>query len=138
MLIVTYNPDSTSRWTAVADGYVDELVDDLVSLNKDQQFKDYTFLDLKNNRVDMTMEYSTENIFTGLRLAVVQGRLDHNLIKFRFNGADVIVNEFGAITKWPNGFCDSNTNKSVEIIKLAMKKRNEKMTLQKAKMLGLT
>jgi len=80
---------------------------------------------LKNSGLPLMTEYSTENIFTYARFQVVAGHIFDDEIVFVFEGKEIRVNRFGAITEWPNGFCDSVVRMCEDIMTLAMKKRKQ-------------
>jgi len=46
--------------------------------------------------------------FDALRLMIVEGRLDADDVRFEFNGEQVVVNRYGAVKDWPEGFLDEH------------------------------
>ena len=66
---------------------------------------------------DIPFYYSTSNIFTRLRLAVVEGEIPHSQILFYFKGESLKVNRYGAIKEWPDGFCDYEMRMAESIFK---------------------
>lgn len=102
MIRLTYD---ALRGEAVPDGKVTQLVSDMIL------GKPYSGM------------YSTENVFNGVRLAIVLGLISHDCVEFRFKGEVIAVNEYGAIKDWPVGFCDYNTDTASTILTCAMAKR---------------
>jgi hypothetical protein len=83
--------------------------------------------DKLNKIPDFNFCVSTSILFSVIRLAIVKGELDYKQIKFKFEDKIISINEYGAITDWPNGFADLDISLSQDILQLAMKKRkNEK------------
>lgn len=110
MITIIYDPTSG---VAVADGEVNWHVSHIVE-------------DIKRGKeYDTDPRYSTSNIFTALRLAIVKGNIHHRDIVFQYNNQNIPVNSWGAIVDWPEGFCDSELRASEEILCLAHKKIKE-------------
>lgn len=40
------------------------------------------------------------------RLAVVQGKISHEELRFKFKDEIITVHENGSLSHWPKGFCD--------------------------------
>ena len=78
-------------------------------------------------------KFSTENIFTAIRLAVVQGIINHDEIVFKFGNEKINVNKFGAIPNCPKGFCDLNVSLSEAILRTVYLKKFEKLKLGETK-----
>lgn len=76
--------------------------------------------------VEIDLWFSTENIFSRLRLAIAQSILPCEKIIFvNFDDAEIYINRFGAIPNWPNGFCDYNINIAGKIMRTAFKRKAE-------------
>lgn len=79
---------------------------------------------VKDNEVYFS--FSTENIFTRIRLGIVKGEIDFPIM-FAFytkeENFEFSPNKYGAIVNWPKGFCDSVVRMCEEILILATKKR---------------
>lgn len=79
---------------------------------------------LNNHRItDMTFKISTSPPFEAIRLAIVEGKIDFNKIQFLFNGRIITINKYGAITDWPDGFCDLSCIMAENILRGAFKIR---------------
>lgn len=76
---------------------------------------------------DWHYTFSTENIFTAVRLAIVQGLIHHHSVQFAYEDKVFMANEYGAISKWPDGFCDQTVKMATEIARTA----NRKLTQQR-------
>lgn len=98
----------------VNDFYVDDYVDSII--------KDY-----KKGDAFPIYHFSSSNVFTRLRLAIVNGDISYNEVVFVFEGKDLIINQYGTINNWPNGFCDSETRDCGKILKLAIEKKKAKL-----------
>ena len=102
MIIVEYDPDYGD---AVRDGDVESEVEAI--LNGGGRYA-----------------FATENIFQALRLAVLRDMIDWRDIAFRFNGQDLLLNEYGnLVDKWPPGFLDQSMEQSEALLKEAIAKR---------------
>lgn len=70
---------------------------------------------------------STSLPFDIIRREIVKGKIFHDQVKFRFNGEDININKYGAITDWKKGFCDKDTDVCEEILRTALElSRKEK------------
>jgi len=69
---------------------------------------------------------ANEAPINALRLAIAEGKIDHTKVEVWFNGNQVIINEYGAIAHWPDGFCDINGTLSEKILIAALFKRKAK------------
>lgn len=84
---------------------------------------------LKNGEtLNETYHVSTSLPFDYIRLAIVEGHIDCEHVLFQYNDGngniqDIKVNEYGAITDWPDGFCDRHIDIAEKILKEATKKR---------------
>ena len=76
-----------------------------------------------SNNADEHIYYSTENIFNRVRLAIVNGEIDPNDIRFVFEENVFSVNKYGAIPNWPKGFCEANIDMAEKIMRKALKIR---------------
>jgi len=74
--------------------------------------------------------YSTENIFTRIRLEIISGNISCDNIQFEYEGENLPVNRFGAIMNWPNGFCDVNIRMSESILRKAINKKKLERNLE--------
>lgn len=111
-IILEYDPEFPF---SIPDGKIEEEVSDIIS-----------FQQCGNNFLRI---YGVENIFSAIRLAIAEGRLNHNGVFFTFRGKNYSLNEYGKMETWPDGFCDFNINNSEKILRAVMKKykeRNEK------------
>ena len=88
---------------------------------------------LKDAGMPLMTKFSTENIFTYIRLQIDLGNLDCNDVEFSYNGEVFRANEYGAIPDWPNGFCDYNIGLCEQILTTTMKKYKKKEEEAKAK-----
>lgn len=50
--------------------------------------------------------YSTANIFHRVRLGVALGEIDYQAVAFVWNDEVLLINEFGSLDLWPEGFLD--------------------------------
>lgn len=66
---------------------------------------------------DMTVYVSTENIITAFKMLVAEGHIPHTEIKFKFMDEVITVDEFGALSHYPIGFCDIETDNLFRIFK---------------------
>lgn len=74
---------------------------------------------------EVVKPYSTSNIFTAIREKIACGELDPTTICFRYNEQDIVINKYGAIPEWPEGFCDIESTMAESIIRHAMEKRKK-------------
>jgi hypothetical protein len=81
----------------------------------------YKVLHYKNS--DKVFCVSTSIAITAVRLEIVKGNLDCSKVVFKFGDKLLYANEYGAITNWPQGFCDTETRLCEEILRLAMAKK---------------
>jgi hypothetical protein len=72
-----------------------------------------------------TLFYSTDNIFNRIRLGILEDEIDCNEIRFEFNGEEIVINHYGAIRHWPNGFCNLSGNMAEKILLGSFKKYEE-------------
>lgn len=70
----------------------------------DHAVNDYILSLSKNEKVVV----STENVIHAAILLYLDGKIDKP--KFMFEGKEVIVNKYGAIHQWPDGFSDFQMN----------------------------
>lgn len=117
MITFTYDP---INGRAIPDGQVENEWNRIVRL--------------KDSGLPLMTEYSTENIFTYARFQVVAGHIFDDEIVFRFEDKDIHINRFGAITEWPEGFCDSVVRMCEDILTLATKKSKEERARELAAM----
>ena len=116
MILVRY-----AEWgTAVPDKGVQnwaKMIQSAIEINRGNKNRDVVFC------------VSNSLPFTFLRLLIVQGKINHQEIKFLYHNGDkdlhVSVNEYGAITDWPTGFCDMEQDVVEELLKTAMNKRHQ-------------
>jgi hypothetical protein len=69
--------------------------------------------------------YSTENIFSRVRLGIVSGDISPDEIRFFYEGELIKINKYGAILHWPKGFLDLCIDLSEKIIRKAIEKIKE-------------
>lgn len=69
---------------------------------------------------DHKFYYSTSNIFSRVRKAIVEGDMDCTTIQFEFDDEVLPINKYGALLKWPNGFCDTEIRMAEDILRGAM------------------
>lgn len=72
---------------------------------------------------DHTFVVSTSIPIYAVRLSIVLGEIDFNKIVFKYSNEVFQANKYGAIEKWPFGFCDLETRIAEDILRYAMKKR---------------
>lgn len=74
-----------------------------------------------NSKLDYGYGFSTENVFLGIRLAIVQYRLDYQLVQFAMNSSVWLLNHWGEpISGWAPGFCDFSATMNERILKSMM------------------
>jgi hypothetical protein len=56
---------------------------------------------------DVTLVCSTENLFTRVRVGIVQGDISHTDVLFRWQGLEFQPDKNGRIDHWPEGFLDT-------------------------------
>ena len=71
-------------------------------------------------------DVSTENAISRIRLAIVRGELPLEDVEIQFEGQPVVVNEWGVILDWPEGFCDVTANLAEQILTTMMNKVYQK------------
>ena len=62
-------------------------------------------------------------IIDTFRMMVVEGKISHEDIQFKFNKEMVPINEFGNPEKWPQGFGDVSQNITYRTLKAQSAKR---------------
>lgn len=62
------------------------------------------------DRDDLTKTVSNGLVVDVFRALIKEGKLDHQQIRFLFNGGYLYPNENGSISEWPIGFCDQFDN----------------------------
>jgi len=80
---------------------------------------------------DVRILSSTSPIFYRIRLGIVSGEIDCNDVIFTFGDHTIKVNRFGAISDWPEGFCDLEISLSEKILATAMKKKKKENAMDK-------
>lgn len=106
--VVHYGPHSGAK--AVSDFELDKEMKNI--------------LDGVNSKSEIHFWYNTENIFTCIRLHIVRGVIPCEKVMFEFNGKQFFANRFGAIPKWPDGWCDTVVKMSHELISKAAAMRH--------------
>lgn len=66
-----------------------------------------SFID-DHNGYDVPITYGQELILNYFRLAIVEGRLDHNDIRVQYQDELISINEKGRLSRWPmpDRLCD--------------------------------
>jgi hypothetical protein len=89
----------------------------------DFNYKDWLDNVKANIGRDHTFIVSTSIPIYAVRLAIVLGEIDFNEIVFKYSNEVFQANKYGAIERWPLGFCDLEVNLATDILRYAMKKR---------------
>ena len=74
--------------------------------------------------------YSSEVMFTRIRLGIIQGELSHKDVKFKFQDKELELNEYAKLD-WPLGFCDVNIIMSEKILRGASNMYKKKQEAHK-------
>lgn len=90
MLRVVFNP---FHGDAVADGRVAEYVNKQIG-------------EFQANPGSMEIVIGVSTILYELRLRVLRGELRHDMLCFVFDNTEILVNEYGKLSAWPEGFAD--------------------------------
>ena len=77
----------------------------------------------ENDGHDCYYEISTSCPFSAIRLAIVEGLIKPEEVEFYFRGKIIKINRFGAITDWPDGFCDIEGDYAEKILRKAVAMR---------------
>lgn len=93
MLIVNYDPDNHF---VVEDGKIEKCVNELLEM----YFK--TAIGVYETKITV----GSELIVQYFRVAVREGKISHEDIKFEYKGQRIDVDKFGNLREWPKGFCD--------------------------------
>lgn len=109
MIIAIYDP---LDGTPVSDGATLDTVGHLIELNETGS---------------VSVRYSTENIFYGLRLAVVKGQVSHRDVVFEYDGTRIALNEYGSAHDAPVEFCAFTSDLAYNVLKLAVAMRTRNM-----------
>lgn len=88
MIYVRYDPNGI---VSVPDGKIDFVVSAIINANDIDQFE---------------IIIPNQIVIDAIRLAVKEGRIDHNNIVFLFDEHELRVDRNGRIDEWPKGFCD--------------------------------
>lgn len=67
--------------------------------------------------------FSTTSIFHRIRLGIVRDEISHEDYQFEFDGEIIDINEYGAITNWPEGFLEDVARLFEQILRGAFEKR---------------
>jgi hypothetical protein len=105
MIIIRYDPVDG---VPVPDGAATDVVASLIELGKDGV---------------VVASYSTDNVFFAIRLAIVEGKVSHEEVRFEFEDSVFFANRFGAAPGAPSRFCGYTGNVAERIIRLATNKR---------------
>jgi hypothetical protein len=60
---------------------------------------------------------STQNAIDRIRLAITRGEIAAADVEIQFEGQSLTLSKTGRIYPWPNGFCDTNSRLSEEILR---------------------
>lgn len=99
----------TEGGNAISDFYVDRWLEDVLSRDHSHGL----------------IKVSNETPINAVRQAIVDGRISHEEVAFIYKDHILWVNEYGAISNWPDGFCDKNCRFSENILRKAMNKRKK-------------
>jgi len=77
--------------------------------------------EMENGKTYIT---STENLIFAARIILIQRGLEH---RFYYNGEYIYPNEYGAIHKWPKGFCNTGYHLNAKIIRFGREKREKEL-----------
>ena len=108
MIKITYDSMSPN---SVPDGWCEAGVDAIIGVVK---------LHL-NDELEMT--FSTENIFSSVRLAVLRDRIDHRQVVFCYKKEILTLNKYGVPNRWPDGFIDHNMKACEDLLRDGLRKR---------------
>jgi hypothetical protein len=72
---------------------------------------------------ELEMTFSTENIFSSVRLAVLRDRIDHRQVVFCYKNEILTLNKYGVPSRWPDGFLDHNARICEDLLRGGLKKR---------------
>jgi hypothetical protein len=89
-ITVTYSAENA---ICIPDLKVDEWVDKLVET-------------YENQTEDYSVVVGTEIMIYGIRVAIMEGRINHKDIVFSFEDEELVVDKDGRLPKWPVGFAD--------------------------------
>lgn len=102
MLIVAYSDTGKP--------YADTTVEQMARKTYD------TYKNLSANAM-MTIYVSTENIITAFKMLVAEGYIPHTEIEFRFNDELITIDNLGALSHYPKGFCSIEAENLYRIFK---------------------
>lgn len=107
MITLRYSPVSG---VAVPDGKVIDCVHDYIRIQKMYATQNFTF------------EFSTENVFQRVQLAILDGILNYLGIQYAFGPSVWLLNKYGEpVSGWADGFCDHSTLINELILKAMMR-----------------
>lgn len=109
-LIITYDPD---KGDAIADGRCQPLLDFII---------DEFSLEMAD---DFKLDISTENFIDTVRLAVVEGKINHKDVEIIFKSEYLKINEYGAMIHRPEGFCDYSVKLAEKTLLAAFQKKKK-------------
>jgi hypothetical protein len=98
---------------AVADLRVQDWLDDLLSRLEHCGLESHT------------IDVGTDVMVSIIRLAVIEGRLDHEDVTFYFEDYIITVDENGMFNLSPKGFCDTLTEISRKLLEKNKEKQHE-------------
>jgi hypothetical protein len=75
---------------------------------------------------NLRWEVSTTLPINAVRLLIAQDKLNTEEVIFKYKGLRVVVNEYGAILDWPQGFCMGDQHIVEDILRNGIRKRKEK------------
>jgi hypothetical protein len=96
MITIEYDPDAL----AVADSWAERFVMHLVEKGKDTEAK-----------------VSTENVIQAARALMLREGIE---VQFKYKGEIITPNKYGAIHRWPDGFCTYVQNWIKEVVRTAI------------------
>jgi len=84
------------------------------------------------SKVDTTFCVSTEGPILMVRLAILQGKIDHKLIRFKFKNTVMSPNEYGVVVEgYPKGYCDLNGKLYYKLLKFGVRKGRKDREIEK-------
>lgn len=104
MIIMTYDP---MNGVAVPDGNVWSVVDFLIWSLRNAKYS--------IEGISVAKDFSTENVFNAMRVAVKQNKISCNEVEFRYKDETITIDKDGLIYK-PKGFLDCSHNMLEQLI----------------------
>ena len=64
-------------------------------------------------------------LITRVRCGIAEGEINHEAVKFIFNGEKLFPNQYGALDKWPTGYLDLEMNLVERILEAMFQKKSK-------------